>query len=82
MKRWNFGGLRATRTVCPCQPPLDRWYGRNRQDPGKTFKNKKMAGHLGVEQVTTQNLRVVSTVDAERGLHPGGGRGARPRGWS
>jgi large subunit ribosomal protein L3 len=39
----------------------------NRQDPGKTFKNKKMAGHLGVERVTTQNL-VVAGVDAEKGL--------------
>jgi large subunit ribosomal protein L3 len=38
-----------------------------RQDPGKTFKNKKMSGHLGVERVTTLNLRVVST-DVERGL--------------
>jgi large subunit ribosomal protein L3 len=38
-----------------------------RQDPGKTFKNKKMPGHLGVERVTTQNLRVVQT-DVERGL--------------
>jgi large subunit ribosomal protein L3 len=38
-----------------------------RQDPGKVFKNKKMAGHLGVERVTTQNLRVVQ-VDADRGL--------------
>ncbi|MFL5208745.1 MAG: 50S ribosomal protein L3, partial [Microvirga sp.] len=37
------------------------------QDPGKTFKNKKMPGHLGVERVTTQNLRVVQT-DVERGL--------------
>ena len=39
----------------------------NRQDPGKTFKNKKMAGHLGQERVTTQNL-VVAHVDAARGL--------------
>jgi large subunit ribosomal protein L3 len=39
----------------------------NRQDPGKTFKNKKMAGHLGVERVTTQNLEVAG-VDAEKGL--------------
>jgi large subunit ribosomal protein L3 len=39
----------------------------NRQDPGKTFKNKKMAGHMGQERVTTQNLVVVST-DADRGL--------------
>ena len=38
----------------------------NRQDPGKTFKNKKMAGHLGVERVTTLNLEVAA-VDAERG---------------
>ncbi len=38
-----------------------------RQDPGKTWKQKKMAGHMGVEKVTTQNLRVVST-DVERGL--------------
>ena len=47
MKRWNFGGLRAS--------------------PGKTFKNKKMAGHMGVERVTTLNLKVVQT-DVERGL--------------
>ena len=39
----------------------------NRQDPGKTFKNKKMAGHMGVERVTTLNLRVVQT-DVARGL--------------
>ena len=38
-----------------------------RQDPGKTFKNKKMPGHMGVDRVTTQNLRVVRT-DPERGL--------------
>jgi len=38
-----------------------------RQDPGKTFKNKKMAGHLGVDRVTTLNLKVVRT-DVERGL--------------
>jgi large subunit ribosomal protein L3 len=39
----------------------------NRQAPGKTFKNKKMAGHLGVERITTQNL-VVAGLDAEKGL--------------
>ncbi len=39
----------------------------NRQDPGKTFKNKKMAGHLGVDRITTQNLQIAA-VDAERGL--------------
>ncbi len=65
MKRWNFGGLRATHGVSLSH----RSHGSTgqRQDPGKVFKNKKMAGHLGVERVTTQNLEVVR-VDAERGL--------------
>ena len=65
MKRWNFGGLRATHGVSVSH----RSHGStgNRQDPGKTFKNKKMAGHLGVERVTTLNLKVVS-VDGDRGL--------------
>ncbi len=65
MKRWNFGGLRATHGVSVSH----RSHGStgNRQDPGKVFKNKKMAGHLGQEKVTTQNIKVVST-DAERGL--------------
>src|ERR687897_296159 len=65
MKRWNFGGLRATHGVSVSH----RSHGStgNRQDPGKTFANKKMAGHLGQEVVTTQNLRVVQT-DPERGL--------------
>ena len=65
MKRWNFGGMRATHGVSVSH----RAHGStgNRQDPGKTFKNKKMAGHLGVERVTTQNL-VVAGVDAEKGL--------------
>ena len=65
MKRWNFGGLRATHGVSVSHRSLGST--GNRQDPGKTFKNKKMAGHLGQERVTTQNLVVVST-DAERGL--------------
>jgi len=65
MKRWNFGGLRATHGVSVSHRSLGST--GNRQDPGKTFKNKKMAGHLGDERVTTQNLRVVQT-DAERGL--------------
>ncbi|MCX7342168.1 MAG: 50S ribosomal protein L3 [Hyphomicrobiales bacterium] len=65
MKRWNFGGLRATHGVSVSHRSIGSTGGR--QDPGKTFKNKKMAGHLGVETVTTQNLKVVST-DAERGL--------------
>jgi large subunit ribosomal protein L3 len=65
MKRWNFGGLRATHGVSVSH----RSHGStgNRQDPGRTFPGKKMAGHLGVERVTTQNLKVVST-DAEQGL--------------
>ncbi|MHB8884499.1 MAG: 50S ribosomal protein L3 [Methylovirgula sp.] len=65
MKRWNFGGLRATHGVSVSHRSLGSTGGR--QDPGKTFKNKKMAGHLGVERVTTLNLRVVQ-LDVERGL--------------
>jgi large subunit ribosomal protein L3 len=65
MKRWNFGGLRATHGVSVSHRSLGSTGGR--QDPGKTFKNKKMGGHLGVERVTTQNLRVVHT-DLSRGL--------------
>ena len=65
MKRWNFGGLRATHGVSVSH----RSHGStgNRQDPGRTFPGKKMAGHLGQETVTQQNLTVVR-VDAERGL--------------
>jgi large subunit ribosomal protein L3 len=65
MKRHNFGGLRASHGVSVSH----RSHGSTgqRQDPGKVFKNKKMAGHLGAVRVTTQNLRVVSA-DAERGL--------------
>jgi len=65
MKRWNFGGLRATHGVSVSH----RSHGStgNRQDPGKVFKNKKMAGHLGDDRVTTQNIKVVK-VDAKRGL--------------
>jgi large subunit ribosomal protein L3 len=65
MKRHNFGGLRATHGVSVSH----RSHGSTgqRQDPGKVFKNKKMAGHMGQVRVTTQNLKVVST-DAERGL--------------
>jgi large subunit ribosomal protein L3 len=65
MKRWNFGGLRATHGVSVSHRSHGSTGGR--QDPGKVFKNKKMAGHLGVERVTTQNLKVVKT-DVERGL--------------
>ncbi len=65
MKRWNFRGLEASHGVSISH----RSHGStgNRQDPGKTFKNKKMAGHLGDEQVTTLNVEVAH-VDAERGL--------------
>ncbi|KAA0577404.1 50S ribosomal protein L3 [Azospirillum sp. INR13] len=65
MKRWNFGGLRATHGVSVSH----RSHGStgNRQDPGKVFKNKKMAGHLGDEKVTVLNLQVVA-VDEARGL--------------
>jgi large subunit ribosomal protein L3 len=65
MKRWNFGGLRASHGVSISHRSHGSTGGR--QDPGKTFKNKKMAGHLGVERVTTLNLKVVQT-DVDRGL--------------
>ncbi len=65
MKRWGFGGLRATHGVSVSH----RSHGStgNRQDPGRVFKNKKMAGHMGDRNRTQQNLEVVGT-DAERGL--------------
>ncbi len=65
MKRHNFGGLRASHGVSISH----RSHGStgNRQDPGRTFPGKKMAGHLGDERVTTQNLKVVA-VDEARGL--------------
>ncbi|MDI9846956.1 50S ribosomal protein L3 [Rhodoblastus sp. 17X3] len=65
MKRWNFGGLRASHGVSLSHRSHGSTGGR--QDPGKTFKNKKMAGHMGTDRVTTQNLRVVQ-LDVERGL--------------
>jgi len=65
MKRWNFGGLRATHGVSLSHRSLGST--GQRQDPGKTFKGKKMGGHLGVETVTTQNLTIFR-VDVERGL--------------
>ena len=65
MKRWNFHGLRASHGVSISHRSHGSTGGR--QDPGKTFKNKKMAGHMGVERVTTLNLKVVQT-DVERGL--------------
>jgi large subunit ribosomal protein L3 len=65
MKRWGFGGMRATHGVSISH----RAHGStgNRQDPGKVFKNKKMAGHMGDRQRTQQNLEIVGT-DVERGL--------------
>jgi large subunit ribosomal protein L3 len=65
MKRHNFRGLRATHGVSVSHRSLGST--GQRQDPGKTFKNKKMAGQLGNERVTTQSLEVVAA-DAERGL--------------
>ncbi len=65
MKRWGFGGLRATHGVSVSHRSLGST--GQRQDPGKVFKNKKMAGHMGDAQRTQQNLEVVST-DVERGL--------------
>jgi large subunit ribosomal protein L3 len=65
MKRWNFGGLRASHGVSISH----RSHGSTgqRQSPGRTFAGKKMAGQLGNEKVTTQNIEVVGT-DVERGL--------------
>ena len=65
MKRWGFGGLRATHGVSVSH----RSHGStgNRQDPGRVFKNKKMAGHMGDRERTQQNLEIVR-VDDERGL--------------
>jgi large subunit ribosomal protein L3 len=65
MKRHNFGGLRASHGVSVSH----RSHGSTgqRQDPGKVFKGKKMAGHMGDVRVTTQNLQVIRT-DVERGL--------------
>ena len=65
MKRWNFGGLRATHGVSVSHRSIGSTGGR--QDPGKTWKQKKMPGHMGTDTVTTQNLKVVRT-DPERGL--------------
>ena len=65
MKRWGFGGLRATHGVSVSHRSLGST--GQRQDPGKVFKNKKMAGHMGDRQRTQQNLEIVRT-DAERGL--------------
>lgn len=65
MKRWGFGGLRATHGVSVSHRSLGST--GQRQDPGKVFKNKKMAGQMGDKNRTQQNLEIVST-DVERGL--------------
>jgi large subunit ribosomal protein L3 len=65
MKRWGFGGLRATHGVSVSHRSLGST--GQRQDPGRVFKNKKMAGHMGAKNRTQQNLEVVLT-DIPRGL--------------
>ena len=65
MKRWGFGGMRATHGVSISHRALGST--GQRQDPGRVFKNKKMAGHMGAKNRTQQNLEVVRT-DVERGL--------------
>jgi large subunit ribosomal protein L3 len=76
MKRWGFKGLRASHGVSVSH----RSHGSTgqRQDPGKVFKGKKMAGHMGDRRITVQNLEVVG-IDHERGLLlvKGGVPGAR-----
>ena len=65
MKRWGFRGLRATHGVSVSHRSLGST--GQRQDPGRVFKNKKMAGHMGAKNRTQQNLEIVRT-DAARGL--------------
>ena len=65
MKRWNFGGLEASHGVSISHRSLGST--GNRQDPGKTFKNKKMAGHMGDDRITTLNLEVAG-IDLARNL--------------
>jgi len=65
MKRWNFAGLEASHGVSISHRSLGST--GNRQDPGKTFKNKKMPGHLGDERITTLNVEVAA-IDVEKGL--------------
>ena len=74
MKRWNFSGLEASHGVSVSHRSLGST--GNRQDPGKTFKNKKMPGHLGQERVTTLNLQIAAIDEARslvlvRGAIPG-----------
>src|SRR5262245_32557559 len=79
MKRWNFGGLRASHGVSVSHRSIGSTGGR--QDPGRTFKNKKMPGQLGVDRGTTLNLKVVQTaVERRRILVEGAVPGAKG-GW-
>ena len=65
MKRWNFSGLEASHGVSISHRSAGST--GNRQDPGRTFKGKKMSGHLGMERITTLNLEIAA-VDADKGL--------------
>ena len=65
MKRWNFRGLEASHGVSISHRSHGSTGGR--QDPGRVFKNKKMAGHMGAEQITIQNLKIIF-IDKDRGL--------------
>src|SRR5258708_20710141 len=77
MKRWNFGGLRATHGVSVSHRSIGSTGGR--QDPGKTFKNNKMPGHMGVARRTAVNHPVVQTEGAHP-LNPAKGAVAGPKG--
>src|SRR5579863_634039 len=65
MKRWNYSGLEASHGVSISHRSLGST--GNRQDPGRTFKNKKMAGHMGTRRVTMLNLRI-HDIDLDQGL--------------
>jgi large subunit ribosomal protein L3 len=79
MKRWNFGGLRASHGVSVSH----RSHGSTgqRQDPGKVFKGKKMAGHLGDERVTTQNLTIAAIDEQENLILVKGSVPGAEKGW-
>jgi len=79
MKRWNFGGLRATHGVSVSH----RSHGSTgqRQDPGKVFKGKKMAGHMGAANVTVQNLEVIKTMSDEGYIYIKGAVPGPKGGW-
>lgn len=79
MKRWNFGGLPASHGVSVSH----RSHGSTgqRQDPGKVFKGKKMAGHLGCDTVTTQNLKIVAVDTTENLILVQGSVPGTDKGW-